>query len=444
MKVIIIGGIAAGTSAAAKLKRSNPTAEVIIYEKDNHVSFGACGLPYFVGGFFENETNMLARTPEAFEKSGISIRTMHEVLDINFDTKTLQIRDNNQQSEFTDTYDKLVIATGARSIVPPIKNIQLNNVATLRTMEDGLQLKQLLTNESYQNVVIIGGGFIGLEVMEAAHQYNKNITLFQLEDSILKNIFDSEITHLLEEEIRKHAIQLHLNESVTELIGNDIVAGVKTNNREIPADIVILTTGVKPNTDFITDERLLKIKNGAIIVNEYGETSIPDVYAAGDCATIPHRLLGNTAYIPLATGANKLGRIIGDNLNGAQEKFPGSLGSSCIKVMGMEAGRTGITEKEALDMGLDVKTKFITDKNQTNYYPGQNDMYVKLIYDAQTKVIYGGQVAGYKDAVQRANVLAACIYAKLTTKELGMLDLCYAPPFARTWDILNVAGNVSK
>ena len=186
------------------------------------------------------------------------------------------------------------------------------------------------------------------------------------------------------------------------------------------------------------------LKNGAIIVDEYGRTSIEDVYAAGDCATIKQIVTNEDAYVPLATGANKLGRIVGENIGGNDIAFQGSLSSSCIKVLDMEAGRTGITESKAEALGLNYKTTFISDMNQTSYYPGQNKIYIKLIYDADTKVILGGQVAGYKDAVQRVNVIAACIYGKLTTRELGMLDLCYAPPFARTWDALNVAGNVAK
>ena len=186
------------------------------------------------------------------------------------------------------------------------------------------------------------------------------------------------------------------------------------------------------------------LENGAIVIDHEGKTSIEDIYAAGDCATVPHLLMKKPAYIPLATSANKLGRIVGENLAGKNETFEGTLGSSCLKVLHMEAGRTGLTEAEAIKEGIDYKVAFITDKNQTDYYPGQEDISIKLIYDAKTNVLLGGQVVGKKDAVQRTNVLATAIYAKMTTKQLGMLDLCYAPPFARTWDALNIAGNVAK
>ena len=444
MRVIIIGGIAAGTSAAAKFRRMHKDAEIVIYEKNNIVSFGACGLPYFVGDFFEDSNNMIARTPEAFINSGVDVKTLHEVKRVDFENKKVIVKDLKGNEEFEDYYDKLMIATGASSIIPPIKNLDIENVHTLKSMEDGIRLKELFRDENNKNIAIIGAGFIGLEAVEAAKKYGKKVSVFQLGDRILQDVFDKEITDLLEEELRNHNVDLYLQESVTEIIGDKKVKRVKTPNREVEADVVIIATGVRPNTEFLKSSNLEMLPNGAIIVDNYGKTSIEDVYSAGDCATITQIITGEKAYVPLATGANKLGRIVGENLAGADIEFQGSLSSSCIKVMNMEAGRTGITESKAKALNLNYKTVFINDMNATNYYPGQSKIYIKLIYDSESKVILGGQVAGYKDAVQRVNVIAACIYGKLTTKELGMLDLCYAPPFARTWDALNVAGNVCK
>ncbi|NFI93131.1 CoA-disulfide reductase [Clostridium botulinum] len=444
MRVVIVGGIAAGTSAAAKLRRVNPDAEIIIYEKSDIVSFGACGLPYFVGNFFEDSQNMIARTPEEFIKSGVDVKTNHEVVNIDFNNKLVTVKNLKAGSQFNDKYDKLMIATGARSIIPPIKNVNLKNVYTLKSMDDGKVLKQLLREKSNKSIAIVGAGFIGLEAVEGAKSHEKEVSVFQLEDRILKDVFDKEITDVLEKELRDKGVNLYLQETVTELIGDDKVTKICTNKREINVDIVIISTGVKPNTEFIKDSGIDMLSNGAIIVDEYGKTSIEDVYSAGDCATINQILTNEKSYVPLATGANKLGRIVGENLGGANLPFQGSLSSSCIKVLEIEAGRTGITEEKAKQMGLDYKTKFITDMNQTSYYPGQSKIYVKLIYEANSKRILGGQVAGYKDAVQRVNVIAACIFGKLTTKELGMLDLCYSPPFSRTWDVLNVVGNVCK
>ncbi|WP_297992739.1 CoA-disulfide reductase [uncultured Clostridium sp.] len=444
MKVIIIGGVAAGMSAAAKFKRLSPKDEVIVYEKGDIVSFGACGLPYYVGGFFDDSREMIARTPEEFRESGVEIYTKHEVIDVDFLNKKIKVKNIVTNEILENSYDKLMIASGARAIIPPIKNIDLENVVTLKSMDDGNKLKELMAIDEYKRVTIIGAGFIGLEAVEAAKHMGKEVTVIQLQDRVLQEVFDKDITDILEEELRDKGVNLLLSETVVELIGEEKVSKVKTDKREIEADIVILATGVRPNTDFLKADYIKMIRNGAIVVDSYGRTSVEDVYAAGDCATINNLITGKESYVPLATGANKLGRIVGENLAGKNNSFQGSMASSCIKVMDMEAARTGLSEKEVKDLGFEYKTKFITDMNQTSYYPGRERIYVKLIYDAHTKVIYGGQVAGYKDAVQRCNVLAACIYAKMTTDQLGMLDLCYSPPFSRTWDVLNVAGNVSK
>ena len=444
MKVIIIGGIAAGMSAAAKFKRLSPNDDVVVYEKGDIVSFGACGLPYYVGGFFDDSNEMIARTPEAFREAGVEIHTKHEVTNVDFSNKKVTVKNLNTNEVLEESYDKLMIASGARAIIPPIKNIDLENVVTLKSMDDGNKLRELISKEENKKIAIIGAGFIGLEAAEAAKHRGKEVTVIQLQDRVLQEVFDKDITDLLEEELRENGVNLLLSETVTELIGDGKVSKVKTNKREIEADIVILATGVKPNTDFLNCDEIKMIRNGAIVVDKYGRTSVEDVYAAGDCATINSLITDREIYVPLATGANKLGRIVGENLAGQNNSFQGSMASSCIKVMDMEAARTGLSEKEVLNLGFNYKTKFITDMTQTSYYPGRERIYVKLIYDAHTRVILGGQVAGYKDAVQRCNVLAACIYAKMTTEQLGMLDLCYAPPFSRTWDVLNVAGNVSK
>lgn len=443
MKVIIIGAVAAGMSAAAKLKRIKPDYEVIVYEKTDIVSFGACGLPYYVGGFFQDSNMMIAREKSKFIESGIDLRTFKEVIDVNADSKTLTIKDSLTEEIFTDKYDKLMIATGASSIMPSLDK-SYENLTTLKDMNDGLKLRELMNKEENNNIVILGAGFIGIETIEAAKKLNKNIHLVGRSNRVLNKVFDKEITDLLEEELKKNNIHLHLGETVKEYVGNNKITKVITNNSEIDTDLVVIAIGVKPNTSFLKNTNIDMLPNGAIIVDEGGKTSIKDVYSAGDCATIKNLVTNEDMYVPLATGANKLGRIVGENLGGMNSSFPGSLASSCIKVLDMEAAVTGLTEGKAKSLNIDYKTKCITNYNQTHYYPGREKLLVKLVYHAKTKVILGGQIAGYKDAVQRANVIATAITAGMTTDQLGMLDLCYAPPFATTWDVLNVAGNVSK
>ena len=443
MKVVIIGAVAAGMSAAAKLKRIKPDYEVVVYEKTDIVSFGACGLPYYVGDFFHDPNMMIAREKSKFIESGIDLKTFKEVIDVDTLEKTLTIKDALSGEIFIDNYDKLTIATGASSIMPSLDK-SYDNLTTLKDMNDGIKLKELISKEENKNIVIIGAGFIGIETIEAAKKLNKNIHLIGRSNRILSKVFDKEITDLLEEELRKNNIHLHLNETIQKYIGEENITKVITNKSEIDCDIVVMAIGVKPNTSFLENTNIKMLSNGAIIVDECGRTSVEDIYAAGDCATIKNLVTNEDMYVPLATGANKLGRIVGENLGGINSYYPGSLASSCIKVLDMEAAVTGLTEERAKALNLDFKTKCITNYNQTHYYPGREKLLIKLIYDAKTKVILGGQIAGYKDAVQRANVLATAITAKMTTEQLGMLDLCYAPPFATTWDALNVAGNVSK
>lgn len=443
MKVVIIGAVAAGMSAAAKLKRIKPDYEVVVYEKTDIVSFGACGLPYYVGDFFHDPNMMIAREKSKFIESGIDLKTFKEVIDVDTLEKTLTIKDALSGEIFTDNYDKLMIATGASSIMPSLDK-SYNNLTTLKDMNDGIKLKELISKEENKNIVIVGAGFIGIETIEAAKKLNKNIHLIGRSNRILSKVFDKEITDLLEEELRKNNIHLHLDETIQKYIGEENITKVITNKSEIDCDIVVMAIGVKPNTSFLENTNIKMLSNGAIIVDECGRTSVEDIYAAGDCATIKNLVTNEDMYVPLATGANKLGRIVGENLGGINSYYPGSLASSCIKVLDMEAAVTGLTEERAKALNLDFKTKCITNYNQTHYYPGREKLLIKLIYDAKTKVILGGQIAGYKDAVQRANVLATAITAKMTTEQLGMLDLCYAPPFATTWDALNVAGNVSK
>lgn len=443
MRTIIIGATAAGTSAAAKAKRTNPDLDITLYEKRDYVSFGACGLPYFVGEHFEDPNQMIARTPEKFAQQGIDIALEHEVLSVDFDAQIIVVRDLKTNQDRTESYDQLMLATGATAVMPPIKNVDLKNVYHLRTMADGQALRELGQDPKVQSVTVIGAGFIGLEIAEEFHQLGKQVRVIQLEDRILPLAFDPELTDMFADDLRDNGIELHLSEAVQSLEGTVQVTGIVTDKGQYATDLVIVAAGIRPNTQFITDDRLKKLPNGAIIVDQAGRTSIENVYAAGDNATVINSVTNQPMYSALATGANKLGRIVGTNLGGQAAQLPGMLNSAGVKLITLEAGRTGLTEKEAAEAGIDFSTVLIHDKNQTNYYPGQSDLTIKLIYTKAEHILIGGQVVGQKDAVLRVDVLATAIQAKMTTEQLGLLDLVYAPPFARTWDALNVAGNVA-
>ena len=447
MKIIIVGGVAAGMSAAAKAGRLNKEAEIVVYEKTEIVSWGACGLPYYVGDFYQDPNNMIARPVHKFIEAGMNIKIKHEVIGVDTEKKEITVKNLTTGEVFTDNYDKLMISTGAHAIMPPIKNITAEGVHTLKDYTDGITLKQEMMKEENQEIIIVGAGYIGIEVVEAAkHLGKKNIRLIQLGDRVLMESFDKEITDVMEAEIRRHeGIHLHLEETVLEIVEeNGKVVGVKTNKGEYKADLVVIATGVRPNTAFLKDTGINMLPNGALVIDKHGKTSIDSIYSAGDCATVYHLVRKENVFIPLATTANKIGRVVGENLAGAETEFKGTLGSAAVKVMDLEAGRTGVTEKEAANMGINYKTVFVKDKNQTNYYPGQEDIYIKLIYNADTRVLLGAQIAGKKGAVLRVDALAAAIYSELTVEEIGMMDFCYAPPFARTWDVMNVSGNVDK
>jgi len=443
MKIIIIGGIAAGMSAASKAKRVDPSLEVVVYEKSRYISFGACGLPYFMGGFFASPEAMLAKTAEEMAKQGVKVKTRHEVTSVDVNSKTVTVKDLETGREFTDSYDKLAITTGAKGKDLTIPGTDLKGVFALRSMEDGLSSKALIAGDEVRDVVIIGAGPIGVEAAHAARYLSKNVTLIVKQDRILSRFFDSEITGVLEEELVRHKVNLRINENAAELTGSSAVSGVVTDKGCYKADMVVHSIGATPNTQFLEGSGIA-MEKGAIIVDERGRTNIEDVYSAGDCASVHNIVKGGQSYSPLATVANKLGRIVGENMAGGSAVFTGSLDSMCIQVMDMEAGRTGLTQAEAEAMGLDFRTVFVRDKNQSGYYPGQEEIFIKLIYDAKTSVLLGGQAAGKKGAVLRVNTLAACIYGKMTTRDLALLDLCYAPPFSKPWDALNVAGSVAK
>ena len=444
MNIVIIGGSAAGMSAAAKAKRMAKAANVIVFESSDIISFGACGLPYFVGDFFSDEHLMIARTVAQMEKAGVDVRIGHQVLSLDAVNKTVEVKCLSDGAVFTQPYDKLMIATGATVIKPPFYDKAYSNVFTLTKMADGTALKALASREEVKDVTIIGAGFIGMEVVEAMKKLGKHVRLIQRSGRVFNRIYDARITDLMQEELLSHGVELVFNEAVQALEGMGSVTHVTTSKHAYKTDLVVIATGFSPNTDWLGDTQIQKSKNGAIVVNKKGETNVADIYAAGDCATVPHSVTGRDVYLPLATGANKLGRVVGTNMAGGSAVYPGSLGSSCVKVMNYEAAKTGISETEAAAMGMDVATVFIKDKNQTHYYPGQEDIYVKLVYAKGSKVILGGEIYGKRGAALRIDPIAVAIKAGMTTEDLGMMDFCYAPPISKTWDPLNVAGNAAK
>ncbi|MDN5315047.1 MAG: hypothetical protein PWP10_3797 [Clostridiales bacterium] len=443
MKAIIIGGVAAGMSAASKIKRSDPSAEVTVYERGNFLSYGACGLPYYIGGFNQDYKKLIARSREQFEKTGIETHLDHTVLSVNAKAKTVEIRNNGNGEVFQDRYDKLLIAVGCNSAIPPIKGIENEGVVFLKSMEDGLVLQQLATSKLTEECLIVGGGYIGVEMAEAFTALGKKVTLIESAPRILMP-FEPEVAELAKTELIRQGVKVITGEQVQEIKSDGSGRMVETNRSRYKTDLILVATGVMPATSFLESTGIRMDRNGAIIVDREMRSSISDIYAAGDCAVTFNKIMEEDYFLPLGTVANKCGRIAGANIAGNHEKFVGALGSAAIKVFDLELARTGMSEADADRLGIEYKTKIVTTYDHPGYYPDQSEILIKLIYEKGTYILLGASAAGKKNAVLRTNIFALAIHNKMTTKELGMVDLAYAPPFAGVWDAVHIAANAAK
>ncbi|MBN2899210.1 MAG: CoA-disulfide reductase [Clostridia bacterium] len=443
MKIVIIGGVAAGMSAAAKAKRIDKNTEVIVYEKGPVLSYGACGLPYYVSGANDDYRRMIMRTQDDFDKQGIVTKLHHEVLKVNTEEKHVMVKDWLSGQVFIESYDKLMLATGARPITPNLPGVELDGVMELKTLQDGINMRQKVMDPNIKNIAIVGAGYIGIELAEAMVELGKQVQVIEFSDRILRS-FDKEFSDMAEQELRNHGVALHLSEGVKAIRGNGKVNAVETDKGVYPADLVILAIGVKPNTEFLKDSGVQLTKRGAIIIDREMKTTVPDVYAAGDCATVYHAVKEENDFIPLGTTANKCGRIAGSNMMGHKEKFMGTLGSAAIKVLGIELGRTGLSAEEAAAQRIDFGTQLVTSYNHPPYYPNQAPIHIKLIYEKRTHRLLGAQAVGGEGTVLRVNSMAIAIQNHMTTEALGMVDLIYAPPFAGVWDAIHIAANAVK
>lgn len=443
MKVVVIGGVAAGMSCASKVVRSDKTAKVIVFEKGGFLSYGACGLPYYVGGFNDDYRKMIARTKEKFEESGIECNLHHEVLRVDVVNKKVIVRDIEENREFSEGYDKLMIAVGAKAVMPPFEGKHLFGVHSLKTLEDGIFLREYAKSEHIKNVTIVGGGYIGIECAEAFLHLGKKVRLIEAANRILMP-FDEEMADLARHELEQKGVILHLDEKVKKFHGQVAIEQVETEKGIYDSDLVIVAAGIRPDTEFLLDTGISRAKNGAILVNRKLETSIPDIYAAGDCILVYNECLKENSFLALGTTANKCGRVAGSNIAGESEEFLGALGSAAIKVCDLELGRTGMGEADAVKKGISYKTVLVKAYDHPAYYPNPTPITIKLIYEAKTKKLLGAQTCGNKGAVLRTDVFAVAIHAGMTAKELGMTDLIYAPPFAGVWDAIQIACNAAK
>ena len=440
-RLIVIGGTAAGLSAASKAKRLDPSMEITVFERSGYISYGACGLPYYIGGLISDPEDLVSLSVEQVtNERHIPTFIHHEVVEVNRENKQVKVRNLDNGNLDTYPYDKLVIATGAVPVRSKIKGGDAKGVYYLRTVEDGIQIKRAALHADTTVVSIIGGGFIGLELAEELSNAGLSVHLFEMQSRLLSFLSES-ISQKVEAELQQHKIHVHLSTQVQEIIStNGKVCGIlDSENYHVQTDIVIVCTGVRPSTELAIQAGLKLGAKGAIAVNEEMQTSDPSIWAAGDCVEVLNRITGKMAYIPFGATANKQGRIAGSNIAGQHKTFPGVVGSMITKTFDLYIAATGLTEEQAVAEGYDIGTTIITKRDRASYYPGGAENHICFIFEKGIGRLLGAQAAGSETVSGRINVLATAITCKMTVEQISQLDLVYAPPVAPVYDPIIVA-----
>ena len=449
MKVLIVGGVAGGATAAARIRRLDETAEITVFERSGYISYANCGLPYYIGGVITDPEELTLQTPESFfSRFRINMKVHHEVTAIHPNQKTISVRNLETGEEFEESYDKLLLSPGAKPTQPRLPGVGIKKVFTLRTVEDTFHIKEYINKNQPKSAVLAGGGFIGLELAENLKELGMDVTIVQRPKQLM-NPFDADMASFIHSEMRKHGVKLALGHTVEGFEEKDGGIDILLKD-EMPlhADMVVLAIGVTPDTHLAKEAGLELGIKGSIVVNDRMETSVPDIYAAGDAVQVKHYVTGQEALISLAGPANKQGRIIADNICGGDSRYPGSQGSSVIKVFDMTAATTGMNETNARKAGLDVDTVILSPMSHAGYYPGGKVMTMKVVFEKETWRLVGAQIVGYEGVDKRIDVLATAIHAGMKATELKDLDLAYAPPYSSAKDPVNMAGfmidNISK
>ena len=449
MKVLIVGGVAGGATAAARIRRLDENAEITVFERSGYISYANCGLPYYIGEIITDPEDLTLQTPESFfTRFRINMKVHHEVTEIYPDQKMISVKNLETGEEFKETYDKLILSPGAKPTQPRLPGVGIEKVFTLRTVEDTFHIKEYIRRNQPKSVVLAGGGFIGLELAENLRELGMDVTIVQRPKQLM-NPFDADMASFIHSEMRKHGVTLALGHTVEGFEEKDGGVDVLLKD-EMPmhADMVVLAIGVTPDTHLAEAAGLELGIKGSIVVNDRMETSAPDIFAAGDAVQVKHYVTGQNALISLAGPANKQGRIIADNICGGDSRYSGSQGSSVIKVFDMTAATTGINETNARKAGLDVDTVILSPMSHAGYYPGGKVMTMKVVFEKETYRLLGAQIVGYEGVDKRIDVLAVAIHAGMKATELKDLDLAYAPPYSSAKDPVNMAGfmidNISK
>ena len=449
MKIVIVGGVAGGATAAARIRRLDEQAEIVVFERSGFVSYANCGLPYYIGEVIDDPEDLTLQTPESFfSRFRVLMKVHHEVTAIHPDQKSVSVQDLETGAVFEESYDKLLLSPGAKPVIPDLPGIDSSKLFTLRTVEDTYRIKEFVDRNKPKSAVIVGGGFIGLEMSENLRHLGMEVTIVQRPKQLM-NPFDSDMASFIHSEVRKHGVKLMLGHTVEGFAEQDSGVNVLLKDcAPLHADMVVLAIGVTPESTLAKEAGLALGIKGSILVNDRMETSAPDIYAVGDAVQVKHFVTEQDTLIALAGPANKQGRIAADNICGGDSHYLGSQGSSVIKVFDMTAASTGINETNAKKSGISVDTVILSPMSHAGYYPGGKVMTMKVVFEKETYRLLGAQIVGYDGVDKRIDVLATAIHAGMNATELKNLDLAYAPPYSSAKDPVNMAGfmidNIAK
>ncbi len=439
-KLIVIGGDAAGMSAASQAKRRRPEMDIVVFERGPHTSYSACGIPYYVGRVVDAEEKLIIRTPEKFrELDGIDVRVLHEVEKIDASGKKVYVRDLKTGRSAWERYDQLLIATGADPLCPDLPGADAVDICGVSTLESGLEIRRRLDKGDIKKAVVVGGGYIGLEMAEALVMNGLEVSLISRSPQVMATL-DEDMGALVSQALREVGVTLYLDEALIEFATTaGKVTGIVTDKRSLPADIVILGLGVRPNSALAAAAGIPLGERGSIRVNERMETGIAGIWAAGDCAESFHLVSRKPFYVALGTVANRHGRVAGINLGGGHATFPGVVGTAVTKICHLEVARTGLQEKELGKLGIEWVSAVIKSRTRAGYYPGAGEITVKVLAERGSGRLLGGQIVGMEGSAKRIDVLATALQAGFTVEEMINLDLGYAPPFSPVWDPVVIA-----
>jgi len=440
-RLLVIGGVAAGPKAAAKARRCDPEMEIVIYQEEGETSYAGCGLPYYISGVIKERKALLSRTPDEFVQDGILVQKQRRIEKLDIKNHTVFGRNLESGEIFTDHFDRLVLATGAKPIRPKIEGIDLRNIFYLRSIFDADAIFQQLRTQNITNVVIAGGGYIGLEMAESLAHLGKKVAIVELASQIL-TIFDEDFAGILRQYLEKKGIQIFTSEGIRALRGEGKVTHVQTMAREIEADAVLMSLGIRPQVELAKEARLRIGETGAIWVNERMETSVEGIYAAGDCAETTHLVTGKKVWVPLGSTANKQGRVAGVNVCGGNATFPGVMGTAIFKTFDFNVAKTGLNMREAEKEGFHPIQAIVRGYDRAHYYLGGKESILKVIADKETGRILGGQAIGEGPSDKFIDILTMALHGKMGCQELASVDLAYAPPFSPVLSPVIVAANV--